>query len=163
MRIEALVRVGLLVLLAVPATGMTAEALTRSAILLINAEINSAWAEGHFKTVERFYAPDARIVVDLDPAPGSGSAEMNVDGLVKMTETSMALMQAPSIHDEVLRLDIGPAGKRAVLETRTTATMTMMGMRLQDVSRSRTTFGLVDGAIRILSQEDEILSSGPAP
>lgn len=153
----------LLAVALVPGLAVAADALTEAAVLRVNAAINAAFEDGDFEALSHYYAPDARLIVDLDPAPGRGQSPLDLDGLMKMTETGMALMENARIHDEVLALRIEPNGTRAVLETRSIATMTMMGMRLQDVSLSTTTFGLVNGELRIVAQEDEIVSSGPAP
>jgi len=127
----------------------------------ISREIVQAMKDKDFSVVEKYMYPGSKIVVDMDPANNRGEKEISYDEFMKLTKMGMEMMGDIEIHDELISISIDKAKNQGTIEEKTIAVMDMMGMKIEDISISKTTYGVVSGQIKVLSQEDQLISSGP--
>ena len=68
-------------------------------------------------------------------------------------------MKDVDVQNEVLSVTVDTARNEATIREKTTATVTMMGVTMRDVSIATTRYGVVDGAIKVLETADQLISS----
>lgn len=125
----------------------------------ISAEFTQALKEADIAVFEKYLYAGSKIVVDLDPSNSAGQMEISYDDYMGMMEMALPLMQDADIHAEVLSISIDDENKQATIKEKTTAMMDMMGVKIKDVSVSETTYGIVDGQIKVLVATDQLVSS----
>ena len=87
--------------------------------------------------------------------------EIGYDEYMALSQMSMQVMERVDIHDEIISISVDEANNQATIEEKTTAFIEAMGMKIKDVSLTKTTYGVIDGQIKVLSTEDQLISSGP--
>lgn len=133
--------------------------LDEATVTAISQEFTQAIKDGDMSVFEKYMFPETRIVVDMDPAINSGQTEISYEQFMALTEMAIGAMQNAEIHEEVLSFSVDEGTNQATIKEKTTATVEMMGIKVNDVSISTTTYGIVDGEIKVLSVVDELLSS----
>jgi len=127
----------------------------------ISAEFSAAIETADIATFRKYLHPTTRIIVDLDPSNSAGEMEIGYDDYMGMMEMALPMMQGSDIQEEVIAITVDEANNRATLKEKTTALMDVMGVKLKDVSISETTFGIIDGEIKVIVAKDQLISSGP--
>ncbi len=148
-------------LLLLPLSAIANPVLTEDTVRGISAEVAQAMRDKDMSVIEKYMHPDSRIVIDLDPDLNAGQQEIRYEEFMMLSQMSMQAIEDIEVHDEVLSVSIDEANNQATIEEKTTATVTMMGMKMKDVSLTKTTYGVIDGQIKVLSTEDQLISSGP--
>ena len=133
----------------------------KAAVLAISDEMTAAAINGDMTVFEKYLYPGTRIVVDMDPANSGGQIEIGYEDYMALTEMALGAMQNAEIHDELISVSVDEAKNEATVEQKTTASLEMLGVKMRDVSISKTTYGVVDGRIKVLYAEDQLISSGP--
>lgn len=133
----------------------------KTTVLAISAEMTAAAKSGDMAVFEKYLYPGTRIVVDMDPANSSGQLEIGYEDYMALIEMALGAMQNADIHDELISVSVDEARNEAIVEQKTTATLEMLGVKMRDVSINKTTYGVVDGQIKVLHAEDQLISSGP--
>jgi hypothetical protein len=127
----------------------------------ISAEFKAAIQNADIGPFKKYLYAESRIIVDLDPSNSAGEMEISYADYMGMMEMALPMMQGSDIQDEVLSISIDKAANQATIKEKTTATMDIMGVKIRDVSVSETTYGVVDGEIKVLIAKDQLISSGP--
>lgn len=135
--------------------------LNEETVEAISEEMTQAVLNNDFSVIEKYMYPGSEIIIDMDPAPGRGETKIEYDEYMKLTKMSMGMMKNPVIDNEILSIKIDGSKNEATIEEKTTAVMEMMGMKMRDVSISKTTYGVVNGEIKVLTARDQLISSGP--
>ena len=113
-----------------------------------------------FSIIEKYMYPGSKVVIDMDPANGRGEKEISYKKYMVLMKMSYQMMGESDIHEEILSISVDKAKNEATVEAKTTAILTMMGMKVEDVSINKTKYGVVNGEIKVLSTEDQLISSG---
>jgi len=142
-------------------SGLANPVLDEKTVRGISAELAQGLRDSDITVLEKYLHRDSRIVIDLDPALNSGQQEVSYDDFMTLAQMSMQAFEDVKIHDEVLSVSVDKAKNQATIEEKTTAIIQAMGMTIKDVSLTKTTYGVIDGQIKVLSTEDQLLSSGP--
>jgi len=141
---------------------VTAEpVLDEDTVKAISQELIKGVEGNDFSVIEKYMYPGSKIVVDMDPAEDSGQMEMSYDEYMALTKMGMGMMQSIDIDEEVISISVDEEKNQATIEEKTTSVMEMMGVKMKDVSVNTTTYGVVDGEIKVLSAEDHLISSEP--
>ncbi len=127
----------------------------------ISAELAQAGRDKNISVIEKYIYPGSILIVDMDPAPGMGETEIGYEDYMKLTEQSWSMINSVDIHDEELSLSVDKDKNQATIEEKTTVDYEMAGMKIRDVAISKTTYGVVEGQIKILKTSDQLISSGP--
>ena len=133
----------------------------KAAVIAISAELSAAVENRDMSVFRKYLYPDTRIVVDMDPASDAGQMELGYDDYMAVTEMAFGAMESADIQEEILSVSVDEKRNQATIEQKTTATLQVMGMKMRDVSISKTTYGVVDGQIKVLYAEDQLISSEP--
>ena len=72
----------------------------------------------------------------------------------------MSSKGSSGVKTEVVSFTRDKENNSAIVETKTTAILEMMGMKIKDVSLNKTKYGVIDGEIKVLESEDTSISSG---
>lgn len=150
-----------LALALIPLSGLANPVVDESTVRGISAELAQGLRDSDITVLKKYLHRDSRIIIDLDPAVNSGQQEIGYDQFIALSEMSLQMMESVDIHDEVLSVSVDEANNEATIEEKTTAIIEAMGMKLKDVSLTTTTYGVIDGQIKVLSTEDQLISSGP--
>ncbi len=126
----------------------------------IRAEITQSVKDSDFSVIEKYMYPGSEIILDFDPAADKGETEIDYDDFMELAEFSLQMMEGAEIHDELIALEIDKSNNQATVEEKTTIVMEMMGIKIEDISISTTTYGIVDGEIKVLYTKDRLISSG---
>ncbi len=154
-------RLILVVIAFLPLSAFATPVVDEATVRAIAKEIAQGVRDTDISVLKKYLHPESRIVVDLDPALNSGKQEISYDEYMALTEMSFQFMAELELHDEVISVSVDEANNQATIEEKTIATVNMMGVKMQDVSLSKTTYGVIDGQIKVLYSEGELLSSGP--
>lgn len=127
----------------------------------ISAEFKAAIENADIGPFRKYLYPESKIIVDLDPSNSAGEMEISYTDYMGMIEMALPLMQGSDIQDEILSISVDKAANQATITEKTTATMDIMGVKVRDVSVSETTYGVVDGKVKVLIAKDQLISSGP--
>jgi hypothetical protein len=127
----------------------------------VSAEIAQAARDRDFSVIEKYMHPSSSITIDLDPAPSSGETEISYDEYMQMTRQSWSMVNNVEISVEELSVSVDRENNQATIKERSVVVYEMMGMKIKDVSVGETTYGVVDGQIKILKVADQLISSGP--
>lgn len=111
--------------------------------------------------LKKYLYPGTKLIVDMDPSPSAGKLEITYEKYMALVDMSYKLMKNAEIHDEVISIKIDEEKNQGTIEEKTTVTLDMMGIKMRDVSISTTTYGVVNGEVKALRAEDELISSGP--
>lgn len=68
-------------------------------------------------------------------------------------------LETADVNSEQVSLFVDHDRNSATLETKTVAIMRMMGMTVKDTSLNRTTYGVIDGEVKVIESEDTAISS----
>lgn len=135
--------------------------LNEATIESIRAEFSLAVENADTAPFAKYLHPGSKIFVDLDPSPSAGEMEVGYEDYMGMLAMALPMMQDAELYEEVLSISIDEENNQATLREKTIATMDMMGMKIRDESISETTFGVVDGEIKVLVARDQLVSTGP--
>lgn len=142
---------------------VTAEpVLDEDTVKAISREMTGALKNNDISVFEKYLYPGSKIVVDMDPANNSGQTEISYDDYMSLLTMAMQSMQSAEVFDELISISVDEARNQATVEEKTTAVVEMMGIKMKDVSINKTTYGVIDGRIKVLSSEDQLISIGPA-
>ncbi len=125
----------------------------REAIERIGSETEKALINKDEAALLKYIHPKSKMIIQ-----GKSVSYEEYKSLIKMTLKSMG---KSDVKSEELSLQINKEKNTATVETKTVAIMEMMGMKMKDVSLNRTTYGVIDGEIKIIESEDTAISSGP--
>jgi len=125
----------------------------------ISAEFAQAIKDADIAVFEKYLYAESKITVDLHPSNSAGQMEISYDDYMAMMEMGLPLMQDGNIQFEVLSIIIDNENNQATIKEKTTAMMDVMGVKMKDVSVSETTYGIVDGQIKVLVATDQLISS----
>lgn len=151
----------LIALLLVPGYVIANPTLDEDTVKAISQEFTQAMKNGDMSVFEKYMYPGSKIVVDMDPSNSSGQIDISYDQFMQLTEMAIGLMEDAEIHEEVISVTVDEKSNQATIKEKTSATIEMMGMKMRDVSIATTTYGVIDGQIKVLSTEDQLISSGP--
>ena len=149
----------LLALILMPALAVAEPVVDEDTVRAIAKELNQSFVEGDISVLKKYMYPGSRIIVDMDPANNRGQVEIDYANFMQLTEMAVQAMQGASVQDEVLSVTVNSADNEATIREKTIATVSMMGTTVRDVSISTTTYGVVDGEIKVLVAEDELIST----
>jgi hypothetical protein len=135
--------------------------LTEEKVRSISAEITQAARDKEFSVIEKYMYPGSKITVDLDPAPNSGETEFGYEEYMQLTRQSWGMVNNVEVNVEELSLSVDQENNQATIKEKSVVVYEMMGMKIKDVSVGQTTYGVVDGEIKILKIADQVISSGP--
>ena len=127
----------------------------------ISAEFSAAIETADIATFRKYLHPTTRILVDLDPSNSAGEMEISYDDYMGMMEMALPMMQGSDIQEEVLSISVDSANNQATIKEKNIAVIDIMGVKVKDVSISETTYGVIDGQIKVLIAKDQLISSGP--
>ena len=126
----------------------------------ISTQFITALEEKNLRVVKKYLFPGSKITVDLDPAPGKGQRQISYQQYMKVAELSVGLLGDIEFQPEFISLEIDEARQQATVHEKLTATSYMHGRAKQEITLNKTTFGYINGQLKVLSTEDEIVSSG---
>jgi len=149
------------VLALIPGYVTAAPVLDEDTVKAISKELIQAVKGNDFSVIEKYMYPGSKIVIDMDPAEDSGQMEISYDEYMALTKMGMGMMQSIDIQEELISISVDDKNNQATIEEKTTAVMEMMGVKMKDVSVNTTTYGVVDGEIKVLSTQDHLISSEP--
>ena len=127
----------------------------------ISAELTLAAKNADMATFEKYLYSGSKIIVDLDPSLSAGEMEIAYDEYMAMLEMALPMMQDAELYAEILSISVDDKNNQATIREKTIMTADMMGMKIQDVSISETTYGVVRGEIKVLVGKEQLISSGP--
>jgi len=136
--------------------------LNEAKIKAIGEELKQAIKNQDISVFEKYLYSGSKIIIDLDPANNRGEKEVSYDEYMKLLKMSLKIMGDAVIHDELLTISIDKDKNEATVEEKTTAIIEMMGMKIEDVSITKTTYGVINGKIKVLISQDQLVSSGLA-
>ena len=125
----------------------------------ISDEFLDAVLEGDMSVFEKYMYSGSKITIDVDPAEDRGELEIGYDEFMQLTKMAIDMLQEADIDNEVLSVSVNAARNEATIREETTSVMTMMGITMRDVSIATTTYGVVNGQIKVLETRDELISS----
>ncbi len=149
----------LLVLTVMPVSVFAEPILDEDTVRAVARELNQSFVDRDISVLKKYMYPGSRIIVDTDPAVNRGQIEVDYDSFMQLTEMAVQNLQEASVHDEVLSVSVDSEANQATIREKTTATMSMLGSKARDVSISTTTYGVVDGEIKVLITKDELIST----
>lgn len=126
----------------------------------ISEEFKQAMKNKDISVFEKYLYPGSKIIIDMDPKNNRGEKEISYDDYMKMAKMSLDMMSDSEIHDELLSITINKEMNEATIEEKTTAVVVMMGMKMEDISINQTTYGIVNGEIKVLVSQDQLISTG---
>ena len=127
----------------------------------ISAELSTAIENADIAPFKKYLHPTSKIIVDLDPSNSAGEMEISYDDYMGMMEMALPMMQGSDIQEEILSISVDSANNQATIKEKNIAVMDIMGVKVKDVSISETTYGVIDGQIKVLIAKDQLISSGP--
>ena len=151
----------LLALAIVPGYVQADPVLDENTVKAISQEFVQAIQNGDISVYEKYLYPGSKIVMDLDPSISAGQTEVSYDDFMAMTSMGLSMLENADIHDELISISVDEGRNEATIVEKSTAVMDMMGIKLKDVSIGTITYGVVDGQIKVLSMEDQLISTGP--
>jgi hypothetical protein len=111
--------------------------------------------------LKKYIYPGTKIIIDMDPSPSSGKTEIPYEKYMPLIDMSYKMMKGADIHEELISIKIDTENNEGTIEEKTTAVLTISGMKIRDISINQTTYGIVNGEVKILRTEDELISTGP--
>jgi uncharacterized protein YqgV (UPF0045/DUF77 family) len=137
-----------------------------AAVKRIHAEMTTALESGDtnamLEVVEKYLYPGSKIIIDMSPNPNEGEIEIEYDKYIPMLKMSLDMMGDADIHEDVLGITVDKKLNQATIEIKTIANIEMMGIKIEDISVSETTYGVIGGEIKVIVSKDQVISSGPA-
>ncbi|WP_444932939.1 hypothetical protein [Microbulbifer sp. JTAC008] len=151
----------LLNLLLISATLFAEITITEEKIKGISKEFAKAMQNNDLSAIDKYMHPNTKIIIDMDPASNRGEKEISYDDYMNLTKVSMQMMQDVEIHDELISISINKESNQGTIEEKTTVVASMMGMKIEDISINKTTYGIIDGQIKVLVSQGQLISSAP--
>ena len=149
----------LLALVVIPGTALAEPVVDEATVRAISKEFNKAIVNGDLSVFEKYMYPGSKITIDMDPAKDRGNMDISYDDFMQLTTMALEMMEGADVEDEVLSVSVDDASNQATVREKTTATVSMMGIKMRDVSIATTTYGVVNGQIKVLETQDELISS----
>ena len=133
--------------------------LTEDVVKEISAELLVAVQEADMSVFEKYLHPSSKIVIDMDPSPSAGQMEVEYEQYMGLLAMSLPMLQNSQIDEEIISISVDEANNQATIREKVSATVEMMGTKVRDVSISETTYGVLDGQIKVITATDELISS----
>ena len=134
--------------------------LDEETVKAISVEMAEAVKNNDISVFEKYLYPGSDLTIDTDPANNRGEKKISYDEYMKLTKMGLSMMSNAEIHEELLSISIDKVRNEATIEEKTTSIVEMMGMKMEDVSVNKTTYGIVDGQIKVLVLKDQSISTG---
>ncbi len=135
--------------------------ITEDLLKSISNELRQSIESQDSAIIKKYLYPGTTIIIDMDPSPSAGKTEIPYDKYLPLIDLSYSAMKDAEIHEEILSINIDKEKNQGTIEEKVWATLNVLGIKVQDVSISTTTYGIVDGEVKALHAEDELISSGP--
>lgn len=153
-------------MLFIPVFAFAEPVVDEATVRKIQAEMAETLESGDTKAmlaiVEKYLYPGSKIIIDMSPNPNEGEIEIEYEKYMPMLKMSLDMMADADLHEDILGVTVDKTLNQATIEIKTIANFKMMGMNIEDISVSETTYGVVDGEIKVLISKDQVISSGPA-
>ena len=108
---------------------------------------------------EKYIHPSSVLVIDMDPAPNTGETQIPYKEYLAMTKMALENLQDAKVSVQILSIEIDKEKNQGTLEEKTTATMEMMGTKMKDTSVTVSTYGFINGKVKVLKAVNTIISS----
>ncbi len=135
------------------------EALVKS----ISAEFTQATKDADSSVFEKYLYSGSKITVDMDPAEGVGEVDVPYNDYMQLLAMALPLMQQAEIEEEILSIEVDKAANQATIKEKVSSKLSMMGVRMHDVSVTETIYGIVDGQVKVLVAKEKLISSQQIP
>ena len=122
----------------------------KAAIVAADVE---AWAQ--------YFNEDSAITMDMDPVVGRGKRELDYATFLRVASVGIEGLENPEVVQTIESLERDEDTGDMLLVLQTSIRSDLLGMRMEEVTRSETRYGLLDGELRVVSYTEEVLSSGP--
>ena len=140
-------------IIAISAEGVITETVMRE---ILNETGDAALRNDYYGAI-KYYYPESRMVYDLDPDPALGKIELGYDEFIPQIQLDLGALQDSEVSEEVLEVWVAEDGKSGETITRTKIVHTLFGTRTETLSDTLTRFLVVDGEIKIVFEETELL------
>ena len=124
--------------------------------------INDAIIAKNIDEAYSYYAKDATLVIDIDPDKNKGKQKMPVDTARKLNKMAIAAINDLKVSYRIVAHSYLADSDITKVQVEYITSVSMMGMKSVDTSISTYQFKYIDGKIKILSQEDELIESNPS-
>ena len=104
---------------------------------------------------------DSAITMDMDPVVGRGTRELDYDTFMRVASVGIQGLENPEVIQSIESLQADPETGDMLLVLVTTVRSDLLGLRMEEVTRSETRYDLKDGQLHVREYAEEVLSSGP--
>lgn len=132
--------------------------LDEATVRSIVGEIVEAFGQRDLDVVKAYLYPGTTIVLDLDPTGGTEPVKIDHDRYLFMLEMGMGVLEDSDIQHEILKVEMNDSSNTALVEGRATTVADILGVRVHEETISKTTYGIVNGEIKVLSIFSRVLS-----
>lgn len=116
---------------------------------------------GDFPAWAQYFTEDSDIIMDMDPLPERGQRELDYDTFLGVGKISLNGLENPAVTQEIESLERDPETGDLLLTLVTKLESDLLGMRMEDVTRSETRYALQEDKLIVLSYSEEVLRAGP--
>ena len=123
---------------------------TEQKVKAINAEISDAIYQKDLSVLDKYLYEGTEIFIDLDPNPNSGEKQLTVKEYRELMEMGLMMIDDMEIKEDIVEIKINKKMDQARLKIKAHVSADFMGIKSTEESTSTTTFGLINGEIKIL-------------
>lgn len=139
------------------AEGGPTEAQVREAV----EQARVALEAGDFEAWAQYFTEDSEIIMDMDPLPERGQRELDYETFLGVGNISLNGLENAAARQDIESLERDPETGDLLLTLVTTLESDLLGMRMEDVTRSETRYALHEDKLTVLSYSEEVLRAGP--
>lgn len=125
------------------------------------AAARQAIEAGDFAAWAVHFDEDSAITMDMDPVVGRGQREMDYVTFMRVGSLGIQGLENPEVTQTIESLERDPDTGDLLLVLTTRVLSDLLGMRMEEVTRSEIRYHLKDGELHVAAYSEEVLSSGP--
>lgn len=138
---------------------MAEPVLDENKVRAISKEFTQSFKNKDFSAINKYIYPGSKIIIDVHPANNRGARKISYDQFLELSKMSMELSDKADVFEELISISVDRANNRATLKEKTTTIVEIKGKKQQDISVSNTTFGIVNGEIKVIFTHSRLISS----
>ena len=105
----------------------------------------------------RYYYPGSKMVYDLDPDPESQKYELGYDEFIPQIQLDLGYFKDSEVSEEILESWVSDDSQQGETITRTLIVHSLFGTRTETLVDTLVRFAVIDGEVKIVYEEMELL------
>lgn len=140
----------LCVLILVSSHALSDPIVNEAVVLKLSKEFHAAYQNLDMSMYDKYIDESAELITDKDPKSSGGLHQVTYKKFMSDTEMGIRFLDKVEVSEEVVSIVIDQEKNTGTIEELVTSKMYMLGVKVHCVVKSITTYGVIDGDIKVV-------------